>query len=175
MKRLVMMLALVLVGLFAETSAHAAVRNIFYAGTCSYGWSDAAQNSGYQTVDEFGFWSGEETWDAYVDERTSTSGAVAGLKSTLDQLCTGSNSCYVFTYSQGGAILSKLFSDYSTNWNIVWAAVAANNFANVTITVPGGFTAGTDYSLTIEEGAADLFGVPLPASGVTTITWTTVP
>ena len=30
-------------------------------------------------------------------------------------------------------------------------------------------------SLTIEEGAADLFGVPLPASGVTTITWTTVP
>ena len=55
------------------------------------------------------------------------------------------------------------------------AAVAANNFANVTITVPGGFTAGTDYSLTIEEGAADLFGVPLPASGVTTITWTTVP
>ena len=127
MKRLVMMLALVVVGLFAETSAHAAVRNIFYAGTCSYGWSDAAQNSGYQTVDEFGFWSGEETWDAYVDERTSTSGAVAGLKSTLDQLCTGSNSCYIFTYSQGGAILSKLFSDYSTNWNIVWAAVAANN------------------------------------------------
>lgn len=127
MKRFAIVLSLAALTFATQTRAEAAVRNLFFAGTCSQNWSDAARNSGYETVDEFGFWAGEETWDLYVDQTASLSTAVATLKSSLDQLCTGGNSCYVFTYSQGGGIVSKLFSDYSTAWNIVWVAVAANN------------------------------------------------
>jgi hypothetical protein len=59
-----------------------------------------------------------------------------------------------------------------TNWT---AARDAMTPQNVTITVPGGYTAATTYSLTIETGAKDLFGIGLPDGQVRTITWSTVP
>lgn len=49
-----------------------------------------------------------------------------------------------------------------------------NNNANVNIVVPGGYVAGTTYTLTVSEGVTDVFGVALPDAQTATITWTTV-
>jgi hypothetical protein len=126
--------ALVIVGVvlgvtFFAAKANATVYNIHFAGTCSNGWSDEAVNSGYQTVDDFGFWAGETTIDAYVDQRNYLSTAVSALKSVLDNRCaSGSgNLCYIFTHSQGGAVVSKLLAQETTAWNIAWVAVVGNN------------------------------------------------
>ncbi len=59
-----------------------------------------------------------------------------------------------------------------TNWTAVRDPMT---HANVTITVPGGYTAGTTYSLTAEEGVKDSFGIALPEDNVKTVSWTTVP
>lgn len=59
-----------------------------------------------------------------------------------------------------------------TNWTAARDAMVPQN---VTITLPGGYTAGTTYTLTIETGAKDTFGIALPDDEVTTVTWTTVP
>ncbi len=59
-----------------------------------------------------------------------------------------------------------------TNWTAVRDTMTPQN---VTITVPGGYLAGTTYTLTIETGAEDLFGIALPADEVTTVTWSTIP
>ncbi len=45
---------------------------------------------------------------------------------------------------------------------------------NITITVPGGYLAGTEYMLIIETGLTDAFGVPIPETETTTVTWSTV-
>ncbi len=52
-------------------------------------------------------------------------------------------------------------------------AVTTNTTSGVNITVPGGFLADTEYTLIVEEGAADDFGINLPASEVKMITFTT--
>lgn len=110
------------------STADAAVRNLFFGGTCSTNWEDGSKlDDGTDTIDSYGFWSGEETWNVTVRQTSSTSEGVADLKARLDSLCTGSNSCYLFTYSQGGAIYSKLASTYASNWNIQWVAVTGNN------------------------------------------------
>lgn len=109
-------------------TADAAIRNLFYGGTCSTNWADAAKFSdGSESIDIYGFWPGEETWNITVRQTASTSEAVADLKARLDSLCTGSDYCYLFTYSQGGAIYSKLASTYASNWNIVEVYVTGNN------------------------------------------------
>jgi hypothetical protein len=59
-----------------------------------------------------------------------------------------------------------------TNWTAVRDPMTP---ANVTITVPGGYTAGTTYTLTMETGAQDQFGVALPEDQVTSVSWSTIP
>jgi len=49
------------------------------------------------------------------------------------------------------------------------------NQANVDITVTGGYLAGADYELQISTNLADQFGVGLPASQATSVTWSTTP
>lgn len=110
------------------STAGAAVRNLYYGGTCSTNWEDTAElTDGSTSLDTYGFWSGEETWNIYVRQTSNTSQAVSDLKARLDSLCTGGDLCYLFTYSQGGAIYSKLASTYGDNWNISWVAVSGNN------------------------------------------------
>lgn len=133
MKKFVSLLVVLALGGMTEQLARAdadstvEINNLFFGGTCSDGWDDAARNSGYETIDAFGFWAGEQTYDAYVTQLDNTADAVADLKWILDEYCTGEDSCYIFAYSQGGAIVSKVFNDYATTWNIYWVAVTGNN------------------------------------------------
>jgi len=59
-----------------------------------------------------------------------------------------------------------------TTWTAARDPMTAQN---VTITVPGGFLAATEYTLTVETGAKDAFGIELPEDQVKIITFTTVP
>jgi hypothetical protein len=128
LRHLVTAACLVACLLVGATDASAAVRNLFYGGTCSTNWGDSAQlDDGSSSIDTYGFWAGEETWNVQVRQTASTTEAVADLKARLDSLCTGSNYCYLFTYSQGGAIYSKLASTYASSWNIVEVYVTGNN------------------------------------------------
>ena len=53
--------------------------------------------------------------------------AVADLKARLDTYCTGGNICYVYAWSNGGAVISKVLATYDTNWNIGYIFTTANN------------------------------------------------
>jgi len=74
-----------------------------------------------------GNWPGITSVDLVVDQRTSMVTASSQLKSKLDLYCTGGNNCYIFAYSNGGAVVSKTLATYDVNYNIVWVGNAASN------------------------------------------------
>jgi hypothetical protein len=53
--------------------------------------------------------------------------ATAQMKATLDSHCTGANLCYVYVYSNGGAVMSRTLALNTTAWNIGYVAAAASN------------------------------------------------
>jgi hypothetical protein len=79
--------------------------------------------------------------------------ATSNLKAVFDQYCTGSNSCHVYTYSNGAAVVSRALSIYSTSWKIIKVYNSAGN---------GG---GTEVSGT--GWVAEIFGGCSLASKVT--------
>lgn len=71
---------------------------------------------------------GVESVNAKVDQRTSMGQATADLRDTLDAHCTGDSWCYLYTYSNGGAVLSRTLALHADDrWNLLWALTVASN------------------------------------------------
>ena len=102
-------------------TAAADVYNIHVGGICSTQFTGGNGN-GY-----LGYWAGSTSINAYVDQNDSMATATSQLASVLDRYCTGSNLCYVYGYSNGGAVISRTLSIYSTAWNIGYVANSASN------------------------------------------------
>src|SRR5215813_3812820 len=74
-----------------------------------------------------GHWTGETSVNAPIDQRNSMATATTQMAATLDQFCTGNNLCFVYVYSNGGAVISRTLALFSTPWNIAYVAAAASN------------------------------------------------
>ncbi|MBX3159863.1 MAG: hypothetical protein KF773_28085 [Deltaproteobacteria bacterium] len=107
--------------LASPLTAAATTYNIHMGGICSTQFS-GGKGGGY-----LGSWAGEVSIDAPVDQRDSMATATANLASTLNTYCTGNNYCYIYTYSNGGAVVSRTLSLSQTTWNIGYVVVAAGN------------------------------------------------
>jgi hypothetical protein len=101
-------------------AADAAVYDIHVGGICSTGFLGGNGN-GY-----LGSWAGETSVNAYVDQNDSMSTATVQLAQTFDSYCTNGNYCYVYVYSNGGAVLSRTLSIYATAWNIDYVVASAS-------------------------------------------------
>lgn len=97
-------------------TANAEVVNIHVNGICSQNWGTP-----------MGSWAGERSVDASVDQRTSMAQATTQLAAILDANCRGSNLCYVYVYSNGGAVMSRTLATNTTPWNIGYIAATASN------------------------------------------------
>ncbi len=116
-----------LAGLFilsAPTTASAATYFIQMGGMCSTDFLDG-KGSG-----RMGNFSGITEINAQIDQTNNMGTAVAQYKALLDQRCRvqDGNRCYLYSYSNGGAVMSKTLSVYGTGqWDIVWAMGVASN------------------------------------------------
>ena len=90
-------------------------------GVCSTGFLGGKGNA------QLGSWDGIVSIDTSVDQTSNMSQATADMKTALDTYCTGADWCYVFTYSNGGATLSRTLALHDTPWNIVWSVNTASN------------------------------------------------
>jgi hypothetical protein len=97
-------------------TANAGVFNIHVGGICSTNFGPT-----------LGQWAGETSINASIDQRDSMSTATSQMAATLNTFCTGSNLCYVYVYSNGGAVMSRTLSLFSTSWNIAYVAASASN------------------------------------------------
>ncbi|MBC7974275.1 MAG: hypothetical protein H7138_04765 [Myxococcales bacterium] len=96
--------------------ANAEVVNIHIGGICSTDFGST-----------IGRWPGETSVNAPIDQRNSMATATSQLKSLLDARCLGTNLCYIYNYSNGGAVTSRTLALFSTRWNIAYVASAASN------------------------------------------------
>lgn len=97
-------------------TASAATYNIHVGGICSTNFGGTV-----------GKWTGETSINAGIDQRDSMATATAQMASVLNTYCTGSNLCYVYVYSNGGAVMSRTLAVNSTSWNIGYIAATASN------------------------------------------------
>jgi hypothetical protein len=107
--------------------AGATTYNLHVGGVCSTTWTDSLGSQDWFTDDQLGYWTGETTINAAVNQTASMSTAVADLKARMDTYCLNGNICYIYTYSNGGAVVSKVLATYSTAWNVGYVYTAANN------------------------------------------------
>jgi hypothetical protein len=113
--------ASVLFVVLAAAPAAAATYDIHVGGMCSTGFV-GGKGGGY-----LGYWPNETSINAPVNQNDSMGTATAQMASTFDTYCTGDNWCYVYTYSNGGAVVSRTLSIYSTTWNIGYVVNSASN------------------------------------------------
>src|SRR5215468_10856632 len=104
------------VSIAVPLTAHADVFDIHVGGICSTNFGST-----------LGHWAGETSIDAPIDQTTSMATATAQMAATLDTYCTGSNLCYVYVYSNGGAVMSRTLALNSRSWNIAYVAASASN------------------------------------------------
>lgn len=97
-------------------TANAGVFDIHVGGICSTNFGSTV-----------GQWAGETSVNAGIDQRDSMATATSQMAATLNTFCTGSNLCYVYVYSNGGAVMSRTLALFSTPWNIGYVAAAASN------------------------------------------------
>jgi len=97
-------------------AAQAEVVNIHVGGICSTDFGST-----------LGQWAGQTSINASIDQRNSMATATSQMKALLDQRCTGNNICYIYVYSNGGAVMSRTLALFSTPWNIGYVASAASN------------------------------------------------
>jgi hypothetical protein len=97
-------------------TASAGVFNIHVGGICSTDFGPT-----------LGQWAGQTSINAPIDQRDSMATATTQMANTLNTYCTGSNLCYVYVYSNGGAVMSRTLALFSTSWNIAYVASAASN------------------------------------------------
>lgn len=96
---------------------------IHVGGICSTRFTD-----GKKAEAALGTWPDLQSVDAAVDQRSSMATAVADLRDTLDARCTGDTWCYLYGYSNGGAVISKTLATHTADrWNILWVLNAASN------------------------------------------------
>lgn len=80
--------------------------------------------------------------DAWVNQQNNMTQATNDLVARLDQYCRNGNACYVYTYSNGGAVLSRALSLYGNGqWNVVLAVNSASNEGGSELSDIGGGTA----------------------------------
>jgi hypothetical protein len=115
----------------SPTLAGATVYNIHVGGACS-----TLYTNGKGAASGVGNWAGETSINASVDQRSSMSTAVANLKAIFDTNCKGSNSCWVFAYSNGAAVTSKVLSLY-TGYNVDYAMITGGNEGGSELTGTG--------------------------------------
>jgi len=65
--------------------------------------------------------------NARVNQRTTMAAATSDLRDVLDDYCTGEDWCTVFTFSNGGALISRALSFYGDDWNILNVVATASN------------------------------------------------
>jgi len=104
------------VSLAVPTVASADTFNIHVGGICSTDFGST-----------LGQWAGQTSINAPIDQRNSMATATSQMVGVLNQYCTGSNLCYVYVYSNGGAVMSRTLALNSTAWNIAYVAAAASN------------------------------------------------
>jgi hypothetical protein len=109
-------LPLVLAVLAIPLTASADVFDIHVGGICSTDFGST-----------LGQWPGETSIDAPIDQTTSMATATTQMAATLDRYCTGNNLCFVYVYSNGGAVMSRTLALFSTPWNIAYVAATASN------------------------------------------------
>jgi hypothetical protein len=97
-------------------TAQADVFDIHVGGICSTDFGGT-----------LGHWAGETSINAPIDQRSSMATATVQMAATLDTYCTGGNLCYVYVYSNGGAVMSRTLALYATPWNIGYVAASASN------------------------------------------------
>ena len=90
-------------------------------GVCSTSWENGKAPA------PLGTFSDVESVSAKVDQTGDMEKATADLRKSLDENCTGNNWCYVITYSNGGATMSRVLSLFENVWNIVWVYSIASN------------------------------------------------
>jgi hypothetical protein len=117
-------LVIAIAAVSAPAIAEAGVYNIHLGGMCSTQW-EGGKGGGY-----LGSWAGETSVSAYVDQRDNMSTATSQFASILDTYCgaKSGNLCYVYTYSNGGAVFSRTMAMYEDGrWNIGYSMAAASN------------------------------------------------
>ncbi len=97
---------------------------VHVGGVCSTGFAFG----GKKTDAWLGAWPNVLSVDAAVDQRESMAAAVGDLQQVLDQHCRGDSWCYLYAYSNGGAVVSKLLSLFAPErWNLLWATASGSN------------------------------------------------
>ena len=92
--------------------AHATNYVLHVSGMCSTRWlgdpggPGGGSNGGTPTLASYTSWQSVE---AFVDQTNSLSTAASQFKSYLDTYCTGSNSCWIYSYSAGDAVAAYVF------------------------------------------------------------------
>jgi hypothetical protein len=103
--------------------ASGTTRFLHIGGMCSTSFGDGKKGDS-----RLGQWAGRQSVDAAIDQRSSMATAVPQLKSLLDHYCTGGDWCHLYTFSNGGAVVSKTLSVYDASaWNILWVLSSASN------------------------------------------------
>src|SRR3954469_11310238 len=110
------LLLVVALSLAIPLTAQADVFDIHVGGICSTDFGST-----------LGHWTGETSINAPIDQTASMATATSQMAALLDQRCTGNNLCFVYVYSNGGAVMSRTLALFSTPWNIAYVASAASN------------------------------------------------
>lgn len=94
-------------------------------GICSYSFTNSSKGDGDARL---GQWSGVESVNLEIDQTESMSTAVSQMIGHLDTYCTGDDECLLYTYSNGGAVISQALAlTESGRWNILWVFGTASN------------------------------------------------
>jgi len=94
---------------------------IHVGGVCS---TDYLVGKGGGTL---GVWDDVISVNAVVNQRETMSRATDDLRDVLDENCTGNDWCTVFTFSNGGAMISRVLSIYGERWNLLAVLATGSN------------------------------------------------
>lgn len=94
---------------------------IHLEGLCSTSFHDGKGDP------RLGSWPGIESIAPEIDQRESMAVATSQLVEVLETYCTGEDWCFLYTYSNGGAVLSRTLSLHEGPFNILFALNSASN------------------------------------------------
>ena len=98
---------------------------IHVGGMCSTSFGGGKGSKGGSRLAEL---EGKISVDAPIDQTDSMTVAVPQMAAVLDEHCRGDDWCNIYTYSNGGAVVSKTLSVYdSSRWNVLWVLSSASN------------------------------------------------
>lgn len=106
---------------FAAAESYASDHFIQVSGVCSDGFVGGKGDGSLANFSEV------TAIDADVNQDNSMAEATADLRTVLDTYCLDDDWCYIYTYSNGGAVASRTLSIYDTPWNIYWVMSSGSN------------------------------------------------